>query len=51
MAAKKTKTANSQFPLGWNEERVRRLLSHYEGQTETEAAAEYEAATRGPQKK
>ncbi len=39
---KKTK-----FPLGWNEERVRRVLAHYEEQTEEEAVAEDEAAFEG----
>jgi hypothetical protein len=34
----------SKFPPGWDEERVRRLLSHYEGQTEEETVAEDEAA-------
>ena len=32
------------FPVGWNEERVRRILAHYEEQTEEEAVAEDEAA-------
>ncbi len=32
------------FPAGWNEERVRRVLTHYEKQTEDEAVAEDEAA-------
>ena len=32
------------FPLGWDEERVRRLLAHYEHQSEEEAVAEDEAA-------
>jgi hypothetical protein len=32
------------FPPGWNEERVRRVLAHYEEQTEAEAVAEDEAA-------
>ena len=32
------------FPPGWNEERVRRVLSHYESQSEDEAVAEDEAA-------
>ncbi len=31
------------FPLGWDEERVRRVLAHYEEQTEEEAVAEDEA--------
>ncbi len=34
----------SEFPEGWNEERVRRVLEHYEEQTEDEAVAEDEAA-------
>ena len=32
------------FPPGWDEERVRRVLAHYEEQTEEEAVAEDEAA-------
>lgn len=32
------------FPPGWDEERVRRVLGHYESQTEEEAVAEDEAA-------
>ena len=32
------------FPPGWDEERVRRVLEHYEGQSEDEAVAEDEAA-------
>lgn len=34
----------SRFPPGWDEERVRRVLEHYEGQSEAEAVAEDEAA-------
>ena len=34
----------SRFPEGWDEERVRRVLEHYEQQTEEEALAEDEAA-------
>ena len=33
----------NRFPDGWNEERVREVLRHYEGQTEDEAVAEDEA--------
>jgi hypothetical protein len=32
------------FPPGWNEKRVRKVLEHYENQTEDEAVAEDEAA-------
>ena len=34
----------SNFPKGWDEDRVRRVLAHYEEQTEDEAVAEDEAA-------
>jgi hypothetical protein len=34
----------SAYPPGWDEARVRRVLAHYEEQTETEAVAEDEAA-------
>ncbi|MBI4618391.1 MAG: hypothetical protein HY720_32635 [Planctomycetes bacterium] len=36
--------SESRFPPGWNEERVRRVLEHYESQTPEEAVAEDEAA-------
>ena len=32
------------FPLGWDEDRVRRVLEHYENQSDEEALAEDEAA-------
>ena len=32
------------FPPGWNEERVRKVIAHYESQTDEEAVAEDEAA-------
>ena len=32
------------FPPGWDEQKVRRVLKHYEQQTEEEAVAEDEAA-------
>jgi hypothetical protein len=35
---------HNKFPPGWDEERVRRVLTHYEEQTEAEAVAEDEAA-------
>jgi hypothetical protein len=34
----------SKFPAGWDEQRVRRVLKHYEQQTEEEAVAEDEAS-------
>ena len=38
----------NKFPPGWDEERVRKLLEHYEEQTESEAMAEDEAALENP---
>lgn len=35
---------HSEFPPGWDEERVLRVVRHYEGQSEEEAVAEDEAA-------
>jgi hypothetical protein len=37
----------NRFPPGWSAERVRRVLEHYERQTEEEAVAEDEAAFEG----
>lgn len=34
----------ARFPKGWDEERVRRVLEHYEAQSDAEAVAEDEAA-------
>ena len=34
----------SRFPKGWNDDRVKRVLAHYESQSEEEAVAEDEAA-------
>jgi hypothetical protein len=34
----------SKFPPGWDEQKVRQVLKHYEQQTEKEAVAEDEAA-------
>ena len=33
----------SQYPPGWDESRVRRVLEHYESQTDDESVAEDEA--------
>jgi len=33
----------NKFPTGWNEEKVQRVLSRYEGQNEDDALAEDEA--------
>ena len=38
----------SQYPPGWDEERVRRVLEHYDGQSDEEAVAEDEAAFQAP---
>jgi hypothetical protein len=37
-----------EFPPGWNEERVRKVITSYEQQTEEEAVAEDEAAFQQP---
>lgn len=44
IAAKKPIAKKQQFPLGWDEQRVRKVLEHYENQTKDEAVAEDEAA-------
>jgi len=36
--------SNSKYPDGWDEARVRRVLEHYEEQSDDEAVAEDEAA-------
>ncbi len=36
--------SEQRFPPGWDEERVREVLSHYENQSEDEQFAEIEAA-------
>jgi len=38
------KVKESEFPPSWDAERVRRVLAHYESQSEEEAVAEDEAA-------
>jgi hypothetical protein len=35
--------SENKFPAGWDEERVRRVLAHYEGQTDDDALVEDEA--------
>jgi hypothetical protein len=41
-------TRESQFPPGWDEARVRRLLERYESQSDEEVVAEDEAAFESP---
>lgn len=36
--------SESRFPAGWDAERVKRLIDHYEGLSEEELVAEDEAA-------
>jgi hypothetical protein len=43
-----SKQQSRHFPAGWDEERVRNLLAHYEMQTEEEAVAEDEAIFEDP---
>jgi hypothetical protein len=35
----------TKFPEGWDESRVKRVLEHYEGQSEEQGVAEDEAAS------
>ena len=42
--SQKTTMKENRFPPGWNEQRVREVLKHYEGQTDEEAVAEDEAS-------
>lgn len=37
---------DTRLPKGWDEARVRRVLEHYESQTDAEAAAEHDEAYR-----
>jgi len=41
---KKKNMKAQRFPKGWNEERVQKVISFYESQTEEEAVAEDESA-------
>lgn len=36
---------DNKYPPGWDEQRVRRVIDHYENQTEEQAVAEDEAAS------
>lgn len=36
--------SNQKYPPGWDDQRVRQTLAHYEGQTEDEQFADIEAA-------
>ena len=38
------KNTETRFPAGWDEQRVREVIEHYEAQSEEEAVAEDEAA-------
>lgn len=44
----KATMSESKLPSGWNEQKVRRVLEHYETQTEGEAVAEDEAGVGAP---
>ena len=39
----------NEFPSGWNEQRVRDVLEHYENQSDEDAVAEHEAALSSPE--
>jgi hypothetical protein len=36
-------SSTNKYPRGWNEARIRRVIEHYESQTDEETAAEIEA--------
>ncbi len=38
--------SKKQFPTGWDEHKVRRVLDHYENQSEDDAVAEDEAGVQ-----
>ncbi len=38
----------SKYPAGWDEDRIKNVLGHYESQSENEAVAEDEAAFETP---
>lgn len=40
--------STTRFPPGWDEERVRRVLEHYDHQSDEEGVAEDEAAFESP---
>lgn len=46
--APKTNMKEQTFPPGWDESRVKRVVEHYESQTDDEAAAEDDGATEAP---
>jgi len=46
---RRAQKARNIFPAGWDEARVRRLIAHYDYQTEDEAVREYEALARHPE--
>src|SRR5437867_10725905 len=39
-----SKKSDQEFPIGWNEPRVRRVLDYHESQTDEEAATEIRSA-------
>jgi hypothetical protein len=41
--------SQSKFPAGWDEEKVRRVLAHYEQQTDEDALLEDEAGLEPPE--
>jgi hypothetical protein len=47
-AEKAQMSTQNQFPDGWDEDRIREVIEHYDNQTEDEELAELEAAQNGP---
>ena len=46
---KEAEMTKNKFPTGWDEEKVQRVLTHYEGQTEEGALLEDEVGVEPPQ--
>ena len=47
-AAQEQAMTEPHYPPGWDQERVRKVLEHYESQSDDEAVAEDEAAYEAP---
>ncbi len=47
LSQQETTMSEERLPTGWNEDRIRRLIEYYDGQTDDERAAEIQAALAG----
>jgi len=48
MKKKLKSSKKNKFPKGWDEARVRRIIKHYENQSDESAAAEHDALFNRP---